>query len=65
MTFTAYIVTLERVKVHNANKLSPVLFIYTSYNQPYLTAISKNKIYFHQSANVLKGKGFVFVVHAM
>jgi len=48
MTFTAYIITRKRVEVHSANKLSPVLFIYTSNNQPYLTAISKNKIYFHQ-----------------
>lgn len=48
MTLTAYIITRERIKVHNANKLFPVLFIYTSNNQPYLTAISKNKIYFHQ-----------------
>lgn len=48
VTFTAYFITRESVKVHNANKQSPVLFIYTSNNQPYLTAIIKNKINFHQ-----------------
>jgi len=56
MTFTAYIITRERVKVHNANKLSPVLFTYTSNNQPYLTVISKNKIYFHQKQMFRKAK---------
>lgn len=56
MTITAYIITRKRVRVHNENKQSPFLFIYTSNNQLYLTAINKSKIYFHQKKVFQKAK---------
>lgn len=56
MTLTAYIITRKRFRVHNENKQYPVLFIYTNNNQPYLTAISKNKIYFYQKKVFQKAK---------
>lgn len=56
ITITVYIITRKKVRVHNENKQSPVLFIYTNNNQPYLTAVSKNRNYFQQKKVFQKAK---------